>query len=98
MPPREPPEHLITRANLPIEITLRNFLHGIYDIGTEFLIVQGFATTMLFSYCDAILLEHFKSSESSGALFRKRACDLGFAAYVFHDFLPLEGDLSHEAL
>ena len=34
----------------------------------------------------------------SGTFVRKFACDLGFAGYVFLEFLPLEGDFSHEAL
>ena len=30
--------------------------------------------------------------KASGTFFRKFACGLGFAGYVFHDFLPPEGD------
>ena len=33
----------------------------------------------------------------SGAFFRKFACDLGFAGYVFLGFLPPGGRLSYEA-
>ena len=34
----------------------------------------------------------------SVTFFQKFACDLGFAGYVFLEFLLPEGDFSHEAL